>query len=85
MSKKQRSFQMLLSGIILICALVCACFGWHHSLHSKAWNRAFYGLLLLSSFISCWRIANSNKPIPDTLIGLFSKSTQEMPGKTISK
>jgi uncharacterized membrane protein (UPF0136 family) len=85
MSTKQRNIQILLSGIILICALVCACFGWHHSLHSKAWNRAFYGLLLLSSFISCWRIANSNKPVPDTLISLFPKPTQETPGKIMSK
>jgi hypothetical protein len=85
MSKKQRNIRMLLSGIILIGALVCAFFDWHHSLHSKAWNRTFYGLLLLWNLINCWRLANSNKPVPDPLISLFPKSTQEISGKIISK
>ena len=85
MSIKQRRFQMLLSGTILLCAVVCACFGWHHSLHSKAWNRAFYALLLLGNLINCWRLANSNKPVSDTLTTLFPKPTQEMSGKIINK
>jgi hypothetical protein len=81
MSTKQR----ILTGIIPMCALVCAFLGWHPSPHAKAWNGAFYGLLLLNSVIGCWRLANSNKSVADTLISLFPKPTQETPGKIMSK
>ena len=79
----QRKSQILLSVIILICMLVCLFFAWHRSRHSEAWHLAFYGFLLLNSFIIYRR--GANKPVPDTLIRLFPKPTQETSEKTIQQ
>ena len=83
--KPQRKSQILLSVTIFVCMGVCAFFGWHRSRHSEAWNLAFDCLLLLHYFIYYRWWANNDKPVPDTLIRLFPKPTQEAPEKTIGQ
>jgi hypothetical protein len=77
MPDKERKILTALSTIIVVCMLICAFFAWHRSPHSFAWHQAFYALGLLNSFVYYRRFRN--KPMPDTLISLFPKTTQQSP------
>ena len=77
MSDKERKLLKVMSLIIVAGLVVCLCFSWPGSRHSRAWDYGFVGLLVANSFVQYkW---GRYKPAPNPFISLFPKSTQQSP------
>jgi len=81
MPPKTRKVFLALSGILLICWLICAFFGWPSQPHSYAWHDGREGFEFL--FLVLWLFVSYKFPrnvsAPDPTIHLFPKSTEESP------
>jgi len=85
MAPKPKKIFLALSGVLLICALTCAFFGWRSQLGSRIWNHVFYGLLLLNQLLMLFMVNRfgGNAPAPNPLIGLFPKPQQPQKDDTL--
>jgi hypothetical protein len=81
MPSKPRKIFLTLSGILLLCALTCAFFGWRSQSHYRAWQdgREGFEFLFLVLLLFVLYKFPQNVSAPDPVIHLFPKSTEEPP------